>query len=665
MGCLRGSQSVFVPSWRLTNFFKMKNGFSMRFKSVIILILLAVYCPLLGESKPQKYPATVKKNIRIFNKGIEHYNKKRYYTSLDFFRKLSNESAERNSQLTASSLMTMKCYVRINRLDKAKEVGRGFLKSFPESRYAIDVLSTFGDIFLTDGRYRLAVEYYLKARKFSTDLSFTTSIDEKLVHLSSHFLTHTEITDLLSVADDQHNRAILGIMLSASQLNSGNSDEAAMTLFGIDRELIPPAFDPFHKELKNRSYKMASETLLVGVVLPLTGYDAGQGISFLRGIQKALSEIEGNLDIQIAIEAVDNSGDNLKTSACIELLNRNPNVVTIIGPLKPENAPVAAMANKRGNIPLLVPTSESVGLNDLNDHVFQLCPNLFKQGQILGQYAVADLQLKTVAVVAPADIVGQDITDGFIQRADELGAEITEVQWYTGIPLDLSTQFKSIRKTAFEMTEADIDTNITNILFDSMDSTFMISESDFFPDTVEVEKEMTSRDSSKVVLSSIEGIFMPIHEGDLHLVASQFASYNFDTQLFGNHHWYNPEELNNDLIGPNINGLVFVSDIFVGDDPAEAMNHDNGQHKLAQMKMLGYDIMHFLGSILKENPKRELVLNALSGELTYNGKGKQFSFSDLYPRMNISANLLQYNKWQIIKTAVAFKDTVSESAPTP
>ena len=654
-----------MPSWRLTNFFKMKNGFSMRFKSVIILILLAVYCPLQGESQPQKYPATVNKNIRMFNKGVDHYNKKRYYTSLDFFRKLSNESAKRNSQLTASTLMIMKCYVRINRLDKAKEVGRGFLKSFPESRYAIDVLSTFGNIFLTEGRYRLAVEYYLKARRISDDTNFIAGTDEKLVHLSSHFLMMEEIIDLLSVADDRHNRAFLKIMLSASQLNSGNSDDAAMTLFGLDGNFIPQTFESFHKGLKNRSYKAEDETLLVGVVLPLTGYDAEQGISFLKGIQKALSEIGDNLEIQIAIEAVDNSGDNLKTSACIELLNRNPNVLAIIGPLKPENAPVAAMANKQGNIPLLVPTSESVGLNELSDNVFQLCPNLFEQGQILGQYAVNDLQLKTVAVVAPADKVGQDITDGFVQRADELGAEITEVQWYTGIPLDLSNQFKSLRKTAFEMTEVDIDTNITNISFDPMDSTFMISESDFFPDTVEVEEEMTSRDSSKVVLSSIEGIFMPIHEEDLHLVASQFASYNFDTQLFGNRYWYNPEELNNDLIGPNVNGIVFVSDIFVGNDPAEAMNHDNGQHKLAKMKLLGYDIMHFLGSILKENPKRELVLKALSGELTYSGKGKQFSFSDLYPRMNTSTNLLQYNKWQIKKTAVAFKDTVTVSSTTP
>ena len=170
-----------------------------------------------------------------------------------------------------------------------------------------------------------------------------------------------------------------------------------------------------------------------------------------------------------------------------------------------------------------------------------------------------------MAVVAPAERLGVELVDGFVEQADELGAHIVDIQWYSGLPVDLKNQFKALRKVAFRLEEQCNQVEIIDLQFDTLDQTLVISEEDFFPELVE-EEEISSSDSSKIVLSSIDGIFIPIHPGDINYVGSQISSYNFDTQLLGNMNWYDLDELSQEMIGPNVKGMIVFTDFIFPED---------------------------------------------------------------------------------------------------
>lgn len=105
------------------------------------------------------------RSVRMFEKGVQHYNAGRYYSALDIFRRLMDYPPGKNTRLTASTLMTMKSYFHAGRPEEAMNVGRSFLVRFPGSSYLDDVYECFGDIFVTEGRYRSALENYLQARQ--------------------------------------------------------------------------------------------------------------------------------------------------------------------------------------------------------------------------------------------------------------------------------------------------------------------------------------------------------------------------------------------------------------------------------------------------------------------------------------------------------------------
>ncbi|MFQ6616075.1 MAG: penicillin-binding protein activator [Fidelibacterota bacterium] len=586
------------------------------------------------------------RSARLFEKGVEHYNAGRYYSALDIFRRLMNYPPEKNARLTASTLMTMKSYFHAGRPEEAMDVGRSFLIRFPKSSYGDDVYECFGDIFVTKGRYRSALESYLQARKKAEGDSALYRIDDKLAHLAGGLLNEEEIRDLLAVEADTSSRSILTLMLANRFLASGKVDEAALTLFRMEVESIPLSFMDDYAALKQRTYHGERRVAIIGAVLPLSGYDQTYGTSFLRGMQEAVQTVRERQPVEIVLEVMDNAGEDITTVSCMKTLMANPNVVAIVGPLSTPNSVTAAAAASQNNIPVLIPLSTQVGLIDIGSNVFQMTVDLVNQGRYAAEYAVSAMGLRALAVVTPADYFGKQLTDGFVQRADELGAEIVAVEWYTGVPVDLRAQFSSLRKTAFGLTDLRSGPGSLSLELDTADNTFFISERDFFPEREVRVSSLSSIDSSRVVLNGIEGIYFPIHRGDINYVASQFSSYYLDTQLLGNANWYDAQELGQEMIGPNIDGIVILSDHVnpwdrkKGEIPSDELLLEEGDdHRMA---LFGYDIMTFLAGQIGDQPSRASVLENLKGAESFRGRGKIFSFTENRERVNTSLYVLSY-----------------------
>ena len=602
----------------------------------------------------QQERSTVQKNVfsdalsnRQFEKGVKHYSAGRYYSALDIFRRLKNYPPEKNPQLTASTLMCMKSYFRIGRMENARETGREFLLRFPASSYLDDVHECFGDIFLEENRYSAAVRSYLEALTVSGQDSTAVRLRHKIMKLSTSYLEKKEIEDVLAKELDTSNRTILNLMMANSMLASGETDAAALTLFRMDRETLSPGLQELYNSLRSRTYREKHKAITVGVVLPLSGFDEGYGKAFLGGLRWGIESARDRIPVDVVMELIDNEGDNLKTTKGIRALSANPNVVAIIGPLSNINAVTAATAVDGLQIPLLIPTATRVGLARMSTNAYQLNPDLFKQGKYAAEYAVGTLGLRTVAVVAPADRFGKTLTDGFVQRSDDLGAAVVTVEWYSGIPLDLSDQLMSLRKVAFQLETLRQDSIHAPVELDSNDLTSVVELEDFFPEEGQDSEELSPEDSSELILRSIEAVYLPIHAGDINYIASQFSSYYLDTQILGNGNWYEPEEFSQEMIGPNLEGMFIFSDYLHdtkwltgqwSEDIYSRLNH----RMEYRMALLGYETATFLMSHLGADPTRASLLENLSTPQTVRGKARDFSFAEASPRVNSSLNVIQY-----------------------
>lgn len=604
---------------------------------------------ILPSGTPAQSPVQlfqVSRSARLFENGVEHYNAGRYYTALELFRRLMGYPPEKNARLTVSYLMTMKSYFHAGSPVQAMEVGRSFLSQFPNSSYLSDIYECFGDIFVTEGRYRSALENYLRGRELAERDTVIARFDDKLARLSSGLLEEADIRDLLGMEADTTNRAILSLMLVNRLLARGKVDEAALTQFRIDVETIPPSFREQYSSLKKRTYHGEQNVVIIGAVLPLSGYDRSFGRAFLRGMQEAVETVKNRQPVEIALEVMDNAGEDITTVSGVKTLMANPNVVAIVGPLSTPNSVTAAAAASQNNVPILIPLSTQVGLSGIGSNVFQMNVDLFRQGRYAAEYAVSARGLKVLAVVAPADYFGKQLTDGFVQRADELGAEIVDVEWYTGVPVDLSGQFASLRKVAFGLTDLETRRGHLRLQLDSSDNTFFLSEEDFLPKTREPVTSLTSADSSRIVLKGIEGLYLPIHRGDINYVASQFSSYYLDTRLLGNTYWYDVAELKQEMIGPNVNGMIILADHVnpwdrkMDETQATAPVFEEGDEQ--RMSLFGYDIMTFLAGQLGDQPSSGSVLENMKRARSIRGRAKSFSFSEGGGRVNASLYVLVY-----------------------
>ncbi len=619
------------------------------------------------NTRNKKSDPTTVTSKKQFDRAVNHYNSGRYYSALDAFRRLSEYSIDINPQLSASKLMTMKSYFHVGKYEDAAEVGRIFLEQFPGSSYTDDVHSVFGDISLSENWYQSAARYWLSSRQISDDPVLIKLIDEKLIQLSKGLLNQDEVKGLLVTESDSVNRSILNLMIASGLLHSGDPDGAALVLYRLNRETLPTQFQSVYDKLRKQTYGQPLESVMIGVVAPLSGPSGSEGRAYLRGIQEAAKRFSED-NYRIVLEVIDNEGDELKTTESVQILAANQNIIVILGPLSTSGSISASAALSKMKIPLILPTASRMGLTHVGDNVLQLNSTLFQQGRYAAEYAVSELNAETIAVVAPQDRFGKELTDGFLEKADALGAEVVTVEWYRGIPIDIGVQLSSLREVAFELAIPDTEIVITDAVLDTLDNTFIVEEMVFFPEEVAVEED-EDVDSTKIVLSSIDAVYLPIHTGDIQYVASQFSALLLETQLIGNGSWYDPLELSDDLISGNVDGMIILSNLV---EP----KHNNSQNQLIFFQddfdsrrefliaMAGFDAVEFLTANLGSKPSRTKLMTSFESPQFYRGTSRIYSFTEQSPKVNSASSILQYHRGKFVTVAEIIADSLVSIIPS-
>jgi tetratricopeptide (TPR) repeat protein len=191
------------------------------------LIGFLIVVPIFGQINN----SSNSRSINIFRAAVEEYNNANYKEA-DLI--INNISAYEKKYFSEEIiLLSMRVKYRLNDYSASKEIGKSLLRNYPNSKYTIDVLITFGDIFITQGMYDAAFRAYIKSYKENDDNNYIENITKRIL-LTIQFGVSQNIPDeLLSAEINPQLIQILLLAKAHSEIQVGKITKASDTLSQI------------------------------------------------------------------------------------------------------------------------------------------------------------------------------------------------------------------------------------------------------------------------------------------------------------------------------------------------------------------------------------------------------------------------------------------------
>jgi ABC-type branched-subunit amino acid transport system substrate-binding protein len=573
---------------------------------------------------------------RKFNQAVENYNEGKYATTSTILKRLLADNPLSFEE--PSLLLLLKSQVALNQTEQAKETARVFFAKFPKTIYLVNIMETLGDFYVNESAFESAYRMYHRSRSLSSNFKTTNKIDSKLLKLIKVRLPSSILNEMLILESKKESINIHLLAKANSDMLNGLPDEAAIILNKIDPLFLPDIYALFYENLLRRSYEPPSAVLMVGIVLPISGKNAKEGEAFLSGFYAG--EKSFNKDNQrLSILVKDTRSNDLQAIIDARNLEKMNQIKTIISPLNEQSSLAITSALSNTDLPIILTNTQQNDLSIINSKTFHFNSTLATQGKMAARYAVNQLGLKFLAVVSPADQNGEIQTDAFIKEVDLLGANVVVSEWYSGQPKNLKRQFKNIRRIAFDLLpkEENYDEAL-GMSIDSLDALFDISTEDYFDLPKKKKNKMSSSDSSKVILSTIDGIYLPINLDDLEFIGPQIPMYNLETKIIGNNNWQNLNILQKENIGPHIKGLSIITNFTQQNTDPELYN-GNQQYSFYN----GYNVAKLLTQVDIEDQSRELLNNALRNLDFHKGVGFFYSPSQSNKQINSAFQIIEFD----------------------
>ncbi|MBC8377046.1 MAG: penicillin-binding protein activator [FCB group bacterium] len=534
-----------------------------------------------------------------FKQGVSLYNQGAYWEALRVFAELADEEVSLNLQRSASSYMRIKCYNKLGFSQRALMLARDFSISYPGSEYLDDLEYLLGEIHLDLGDAREAAWYFASSAITTKDKKIRKAARELAESLVG---TACDQDDLHALAGRSIDRTGQYVALLVAQrfLMDGNRGESISILFNMRPYIKDDDLRKKAISLYDRFGSSQTDTLHISVVLPLTGPLGEIGGTMLDGIKFSAMNFMDSTDQGIELHIYDNESKLSETISIARKVRDDPRVIAQIGPLTNENVKGTAAVLEGHSIPIIVPTATENHLTNLSKGIFQFRSTRERKAIAMAEYAVQILGLETFAIIAPSTEYGQQFADNFALRVDELGGIIQYQGWYVGEPTDLSrVHFRRIREQGLE--ELYIKFQADSLRLDSL-LIGMITEGDSVNayeeqlNPIFKKSRPTRGDSLGVELSHIDGIFFPIHEGNMRYILYQLASNNLNTHILGDENWLDKDILKKDA--SYITDLTIVAGDRLGFEtisPAFSNEYVRiFKHRPEQYDLMGYDVMGML-----------------------------------------------------------------------
>ena len=566
-----------------------------------------------------------------FYKAVEFYEHKRFNLGLNHFKNILVNDREYRDP--AAQLFMAKCQYNLGMFDDAQRSCKSVLSNYPNSPYQMDAFILMGDIFLRQGRPTNAFRYYLNARPLIDDLLYLNIIDQRIYNCIGIGIKEETLEGLLFREKESFNRSIINLTRAYQAWLNGDLFDLDMIINEIDTFYLPGHFSGIYGSLKNILQESFKRPITIAVVLPLTGYDKEKGQSYLLGLSEYLKTKAKLQTIRFLV--YDSAGSSVNTLNILEQVKLNRQITAMLGPITKDE--ILSLSGSSSSVPILVPKSASPGLADVAENLFFLSPSTKTIAQRTAQMMVKELNFENIAVLSPGDGETKLVTDYFLNECHQLGIDPVAIEWYIEKPENVSRQLKNIRRNAWALVpEKEDDDPSLNLEIDSLDALFDVDVTDFFELPPE-ENKMDYKDSAKIVLESIQALYIPIRPEELTYIGTQLPLYNLKTMLFGNENWLDMALLNEEVIGPHIAGMRVISDV------NSAISNES-QDSFSNYFFLAQEHASFIQSISPNKIlKRRQFLEKLRNHSGFYGEHTSIIFFGKNHNENGSAQVLEYS----------------------
>ena len=576
-----------------------------------------------------------------FDIAVKSFKEGRYnIAELQFTNILSNEREYRDP---ASQLMMAKSQYHLDLFDKANRSCKSVLSSYPSSPYESDALVLLGDIALGEGNPTKAFKHYLNARPQIEDLLYLNKIDERIFNCIGMGVKEEVIEGLLFREKDSFNRAIINLSRAYEAWINGDDYDLELVINEIDTFYLPGYFSSLFGALNDLVKDEIKRPITIAVVLPLSRKGKDKGLSYLLGLTEFLDR--SSISTSIRFLVYDTAGSVVNTLKIINDISSNNEIFAILGPLSRDE--VLSISGLKLQLPILIPKSELSGLSNIARNLFFLSPSSEMIAKRTAQMMIKELNLERIAVLSPGNGQIKVLTDHFLEECHQLGIDPIVVEWYIEKPENISRQLKNIRRVAWSLVPEDEPEDIyLNLEIDSLDALFDVDVTDFFELPPEEVDKMDKKDSSKVILETIEAIYTPIRSDELTYIGTQLPLYNLKTSFFVNENWLDMPLLNQEVIGPHYQGMRIISDV------NSAISNGN-QDSFTNYYSLAVDHTSFIFTIVEQGiSKRKHFIERLRNHRGFDGTRSSIKLGGKNNNENGSAQVLEYSNNRIRKIGV-------------
>ena len=568
-----------------------------------------------------------------FDLAFDHFSKGRYQLAENEFKNILIE--KRNFDDPVSHFMLAKTQFKQNKDISCERTCNSYINKYPNSRYEVNVRMLLSDILISKEKYHLALEQLLPLKKSIQDSVLNSHLDYRILNIIMSGISPNKLERLLFYNENDIIKSILNLAISYRSLLDGRMNDMELSLSVIDIDFLPSYFHNFYESLSRFIGKESSLHGTVAVILPLSGKEEIKGKTYLSGLSRMVNDFQ--FDLSTSFKIYDNQSSDINTLKILNSLKLDKTIISILGYFSEVSN--LASASFSGQIPIMISKSNYSELTTLSENIYLLSTSSEIQAKLSARYAVNILGFKNIAVLSSADDLNKNYADYFIKELNQLGIDPISTQWFYGKPENLSKQFSAIRAKAWSLVpQEDPNLEYLDLEIDSLDALFDVDVADFMEPADDINNKMTKRDSLKIVLNTIEAIYMPIDKKDLSYLGTQLPMYNLNTKIIGNESWMDIDILSQDIIGPHLQGLTVLSSEY----PKFGMTESS---ELDRIFSMGYDHGYFVNSLIKQSSNSRIRYKNLlkEGDL-FMGASSLIELTGPNKNENQIVRILEYNK---------------------
>ncbi len=190
-----------------------------------------------------------------------------------------------------------------------------------------------------------------------------------------------------------------------------------------------------------------TDTISIGVILPLTGEAAFYGQSIKNGLDISAEQINSDGGLhgsKLSLIYEDSRALPAEGVGAFQKLTSTSGVKAIVGDAVSSVTLAFAPLAEKKQIVVISPLSSAPAISQAGDYIFRNVPSDLVNGTTAADYLIGDRGFSKVGILYINNDFGIGLRDAFSQRINQLGAEVVSAESYEPESADFRSQLTKI-----------------------------------------------------------------------------------------------------------------------------------------------------------------------------------------------------------------------------